>query len=513
MKKSWNIFAIWIVFAAVLYFGLLAMELNGCDTRSVGPEKKDSGRSGKVTDKENSDSDDDSSKKDKSDDDDSDRKRSGRSQDKQEDSNDDDDSDSVATVDSIAAAVAALRGLPLIDPIEVTYLDRDELEEQIVKEFAREYTEEEAEAEEKALKALDLLDPEVDLLEMMQELLVEQVVGYYDDETKELALISDAKELDLMNEVTLSHEVTHALQDQNFGLGAIYPLDGPAVADANFARLALVEGDASLAMTEYTQTELSLLDIFSLGMSSSGDAGSFLGMPPYLDNSLMFPYMAGEDFVAYVREQGGWELVNAVYASPPESTEQIIHPEKYFDGDHPVYIELPPLQPVSGPGWDPVFDDSFGEFDVAQLLSQGLDYRDAADAAEGWGGGRYSYYERSDGAEMAVILLTWDSPDEAEEFTGAMAEYLEWMYCSPFEFTDRQFPILESCDGDYWVMVRKGTAVLVARVPDRTLANILPAKILAAQPVEPGVFDSVQTGSMVAAVSGLFDFSRSGASA
>ncbi|MHB1381090.1 MAG: hypothetical protein ACYCXJ_02560 [Thermoleophilia bacterium] len=505
MKKGWNIFAIWIVVSAVLLFGLLAMELNGCDTRTGGLDKKDSGRP--VKEKDKREDDDSSGEKDKRKDDDSDKKSSRRDQDERDPADDVSDAGSVATVESVAAAVSAMRGLPLINPIEVSYLDRDELEEQIVREFEREYTEEEAEAEEKALRALDLLDPGIDLLETMQELLVDQVVGYYDDETKELALISEAEELDLMNEVTLSHEVTHALQDQSFNLTSFYPLEGPATADANFARLALVEGDASLAMTEYMETELSLLDMFSLGMSSAGDAGGLLGMSPYLEGSLMFPYVSGEEFVAYVKEQGGWEMVNGVYASPPESTEQIIHPEKYFEGDHPVYVEIPPLQPVSGPGWDLVYDDSFGEFDVVQLLSQGLDFRDAAAAGAGWGGGRYSLYERSDGAEMAVILLTWDNRDEADEFTAAMAEYLEWKYCSSFEFNERQFPVLESCEGGYWVMVRKGTAVLVARVPDRTLANILPAKILAAQPVAPGIFDNMQSGNMVAAISGLFDLS------
>ncbi|RJQ42344.1 MAG: hypothetical protein C4534_10560 [Gaiellales bacterium] len=494
MKKDWHIFAIWAAVSALLVFGLLAMEQSGCDTRTS--------RSAGSGDGASVDSDDDSAdgigaggrKKD--------RDRKSQDDPGSEDGGSSDDSaraNGLPTVESIAAAVSALRGLPLNAAIEVSYIDREELQERIEEDFAEEYPPGELEAQGQALAALDLIPPGTDLREELEELMVDQIAGFYDDETKELALVSDSDELDVMNEVTLAHEVTHALQDQSFSLAGLYPVEGPGMADVNMARLALVEGDASLAMTEYVEAELSLMDMFNLGMSGGG---SLLGTSPYLDDSLLFPYLAGEEFVAQVKEKGGWELVNAVYASPPESTEQIIHPEKYFEKDHPVFLALPDLLPVAGAGWEAVYDDSFGEFDVRQLLAEGLRYRQASEAAAGWDGGRYSYYERSDGAPMAVILLAWDSNEEAAEFTQAMAEYLAYSYCSEFEFAERQFPILESCDGDYWVMVKKGAAVLVARVPDRTLANLLPPAVLGVRPPEPGFADNIQPGNVLAAHQG-----------
>lgn len=489
IRKNWYLLVVWIVISAALCFGLLALERRQ-GAAAPTSTNEDSVNQGQTREKR---SDDDRSRKDSN----SDKKKSQREKKKHDQS---DDAESQATVASISAAVSGIRGLPLLSKIEVSYLDRDELQKQIEDDFATEYPPAEIAAEEQALKALDLIGPDVDLLDAMQELLTDQIIGFYDDDTKQLALISDSKKLDLMNEVTLSHEVTHALQDQTFVLGSFYPLEGPALADANLARLALVEGDASLVMTEYVNEELTASELFGLGFSASGDAGSLMGAVPYLDDSLMFPYSAGESFVSYVKEKGDWQLVNAVYAYPPESTEQIIHPEKYFAGEHPVYVEIPDLLPIAGPGWELVYDDSFGEFDVRQLLSGNLRYRQSADAAAGWGGGRYSYYERADGAPMAVILLTWDSTEEADEFVSSMAGYLEASYCSWFEFNERQFPILESCDGDYWVMVRKGTAVLVARVPDRTLANLLPARILNVEPPEPSVLDDAETGNVVTAI-------------
>lgn len=492
LKKYWYIFAIWAIASAALCLGLLALEHH-----DGGVEKKPAGHEHRETDEESPDS--PSEEKDRREDDKQDSESSKH--DRRQDGDDsDNDSRSSLTVESIAGVVSELRGLPLIHQIQVEYLDRDELVEQIEEEFSAEYPPGELEAEEKALKALDLIGPGVDLEAAMQGLLVEQTIGYYDDDTGELALISDSRRLDLMNEVTLSHEVTHALQDQSFDISALYPLEGAAPADANLARLSLVEGDASLAMTQYIENELTFGELLNLSLAAG--PGSLVDAPRYLDDSMMFPYSGGEDFVTYIWDQGGWDLVNAVYSYPPESTEQIIHPEKYFAGEHPVYIEIPDLLPLAGPGWDLVYDDAFGEFDVRQILTQGLTYGEAADAAAGWGGGRYSYYERADGAGMAVILLTWDSEDEADEYVAAMSGYLEYSYCSTFRFGERQFPILDSCQGDYWVMVKKGTAVLVARVPDITLANLLPARILNLEPPEPDIFDNLEAGQVIGSVRG-----------
>ena len=485
------------------------MELNGCSTRTAKQEKGADSQAGKARD-DGSGNDSSCNDKETKQGSKSEKKRSRSGGDRQDQDNSDSRSDqSLPTVKSIAENVAELRGLPLTNQIEFSYISQDELQARIEKEFSEEYPVAEVEGEEKALQALDLIEPGFDLLEAMEQLLVDQIIGYYDDETKQLALVSEREELDAMNEVTLAHEITHALQDQSFSLGNLYPLQGAATADANYARLALVEGDASLAMTEYAEAELSLLDLIGLGFSARGSYDSLSDIPSYLDDSLMFPYIAGEEFVSYVKEKGGWELVNALYAFPPESTEQIIHPEKYFEGDHPVNVELPDLLPLAGAGWDPVYNDSFGEFDVRQLLSNGLSYRQSSAAAAGWDGGRYNVYERSDGAIMAVILLAWDSEEEAREFTMAMSAYLEEFYCNSFEFEPRQFPLLESCYGDFWVMVEKDNLVMFARAPDKTLANLLPATILGVQPRVAGVSSIVQTSCGPADIEALFRFPES----
>lgn len=492
MTKDWPIFAIWLLVAAILCFGLLAMELNGCATRTA-----DSAAAGDDTGvaRDDPDDDDGSSADDRS----GENRRDDRSSDG-EDRDDDRDSSARSrsvSVDSVIDAVADTRGLQPLNEIEVSYLDRDDLQDLLEEDLMDEVTPAEIDAEEEALKAIDLIPENLDLLAAMEELLTDQVVGFYDDETKELALISEEAELDVMNEVTLSHEVTHALQDQHFNLGAFYPLEGEATADANLARLALVEGDASLVMTEYIEEELSLGDLFSLGLTAGGESLSTGSMPAYLEEALAFPYLDGESFAAYLKQEGGWALVDGAYTYPPLSTEHILHPQKYLDGEQPVPVAIPDLLPVVGPAWESVYDESFGEFDVLQLLSDGIGYGDAADAAEGWGGGRYHYYERSDGAMMAVILLSWDDKGEADEFVDAAQEHLETTQCYDFEFADWQFPILESCVGDYWVMVQRGREVLVARVPDRTLANMLPAVVLGLSPPRPSVVDDLPPGSML----------------
>jgi hypothetical protein len=169
----------------------------------------------------------------------------------------------------------------------------------------------------------------------------------------------------------------------------------------------------------------------SLGDALTGllDSAGGTGLPPYIEASALFPYLRGEAFVDELRRVGGWKLVNAAYARPPASTEQILHPEKYLRVEQPDAVKLKVGLPAP---WRQVATGTVGEFDTGQLLERnGIDPGTAQDAAAGWGGGAYELWRQGalpDPAcqapcakrDAVVIAWRWDSAKDAREFGQAL---------------------------------------------------------------------------------------------
>jgi hypothetical protein len=136
--------------------------------------------------------------------------------------------------------------------------------------------------------------------------------------------------------------------------------------------------------------------------------------------SLLFPYHTGLRFVMGIHGAGGWDAVNDVFGSPPDSTEQVLHPEKYSSREAPVEVSLPAdLAARMGEGWTQTIDDTFGEFQVAAWL-RAIGVTEEADAAAaGWGGDRIALLEGPQEAWAIVWETAWDTSDEAQEFATA----------------------------------------------------------------------------------------------
>ncbi len=373
-----------------------------------------------------------------------------------------------ATIASVEKEVSAIRELPVKNEIAVSYVNRDQLREEMKAELDKEFDPVELAAEEQLLKELGLLQGNDDLAADIERMLGEEVAGFYDDQTKQLKLVSDTQELTPVNEVTLAHEVTHALQDQNFSLGAVLP-ENSGNDDLDLARLALVEGDASLTEEDYMTGNFSAFDLAGIAFGSLGAAGS-LGTNSYLEDTLMFPYMSGLEFVTAVRDAGGWPAVDAIYQAPPLSTEQVMHPQKYLAREAPVVVELPDLTPVTGPGWELVYKNVMGEFGLKEILYTDLPGSRAGRAAAGWGGDAIAMYRRGDGAAVTVMKTAWDTDADAAEFATAMGEALEERFAEKFDLSAPAAPTLKTPDG-VWLLVQKGPTVEVVAAPDQPLAE------------------------------------------
>jgi hypothetical protein len=337
----------------------------------------------------------------------------------------------LASMDAIEAEVEELRGLDLSMPVTRTVMTRQELAAYLEGEFAQDYSPEEVKADVQVLAAFDFVDEGFDLRKVLLDLYSAEILGLYDDELDVFYIVSDG-EFDLSDELTVAHEYVHGLQDQHFDLNAL--LDDDSINDDEYlARLSLVEGDASLAMVEYLWAHMFELDTEELEKlleeEDQGDAEALAAAPPIIRESFAFPYLNGLDFVT-VLQQEGWEAVDAAYLDPPQSTEQILHPEKYLSRDEPELITLAPLTNTLGTGWRLVEVETLGEFQTNLYLVQQVDQEMADVASQGWDGDRYAVYT-NDTVVLLVFATAWDSPADREEFVSAYQRYAENKYGQP----------------------------------------------------------------------------------
>lgn len=325
----------------------------------------------------------------------------------------------------VEANVSELRGLEPLEPVVPVVLSRDELRERITRETASETTPDESRAEVLALSAFDFLGRDYDLYTAQVTLQSEGILGYYDPDTAEFVVVNDGALLDPAAQWTHAHEFVHALQDQYYDLDALS--DDSLDSEARAAVRALAEGEAELVQYLY----LFESDYFSdveveaiLNDPEQADSDYLSEFPPVLINDLAFPYTDGVEFVIDLYREDGFAAIDAAWADPPRSTEQILHPDRYRAGDAPQVVTLPPLDDTLGTGWMLLDGDILGEFYLRQYLAQQLPSATVNRAATGWGGDRYAVYWNEATDEMVMALrLVWDTPEDALEFAEVYPDY------------------------------------------------------------------------------------------
>ena len=233
-----------------------------------------------------------------------------------------------ASVPVIAERVEALRALRFTSVPKAVSVTPAQARKEGLEDLDRSYPVARQRADEELLKLLGLLEPDVSLRDLSASVFSQGVAGYYDPRTKRLRTVAGAATgTRVLTEMVLAHELTHALEDQRYGLDN---LDSGGD-DAALARLALVEGSATVLMYRYVQEHFTAEETIGGVLGSAfADTGS---MPPFLQNQLLFPYSAGETFVQFLlrRAGGRWTLVDlADRTRPPASTEQVMHPQAYL---------------------------------------------------------------------------------------------------------------------------------------------------------------------------------------
>lgn len=389
----------------------------------------------------------------------------------------------MAATEAVLKETSEIRQLPILRPVKSGAQTRTEIERMLIKNMDEETTPEELHASEITMKKLGLIPADMQLRPFILSLLTEQVAGYYDPKAQQFYL-ADWIDLDGQKPV-MAHELTHALQDQHFNLRRFdkWPKGD---ADAELAAHALIEGDATLAMQYYIMRNPLRALAFMKSIEASGSGSSELidKAPRALRDSLLFPYQQGMEFTTQLFKHNGWKAISQAFTELPQSTEQILHAEKYFAHEAPVKVELPDVANALGAGWKRVDYDVNGEWGYFLILDEFLKSKAESRAASaGWGGDRYAVYNEPKSDTVCITQLSaWDSEQDAQEFFDAYAKRTSARYGSPTQSfsharAEEDVTTIETKEGRV-LMQRRGTRVLIVEgVPEKTDAKVLLGKL------------------------------------
>ncbi|MGH9675896.1 MAG: hypothetical protein ACRD36_02240, partial [Candidatus Acidiferrum sp.] len=318
--------------------------------------------------------------------------------------------------------------LKLRMPLKKTLRSREEIRAYVIKQMDEEKNPAERYAGARSAEAFGLLPKGFDLDHFMIELLTEQVTGLYDPKSREF-YIADWIPLEDQRMV-MAHEMTHALEDQHFEIEkwvkAARPND-----DAELAREAVLEGSAMAAMMDYRLlgTGHSLRDLpeFDATMMAGdlGDSAVMQKAPAFIKDVLIFPYFGGLNFSAAILKPAGWSGLPAVFAKPPASTQQILHPQLYREGKVSAPLNIPGIDKELGASWTKLEDNTMGEFGWKEVLKQFLGEEKAKPLSAAWDGDRYLVYEQKETKRLVLATrLRLSSEQQAQHFFEQYAEAL-----------------------------------------------------------------------------------------
>src|SRR3989449_1421129 len=254
----------------------------------------------------------------------------------------------IAATAEVLKETSEIRQLSILRPVQSSAQSRPEIERTLIKNLDEDMTATQAHASEVTLRKLGLAPDDFQYRALMIRLLTEQVAGYYDPKMQQFHL-ADWIDLDGQKPI-MAHELTHALQDQHFNLRRFehWPKGD---SDAELAAHALIEGDATLAMALYVANNPLRVLLFLKSLGATGMASQELDKAPRaLRETLLFPYQQGTDWTRSLYKQNGWDRVSKAFTELPQSTEQVLHPEKYFAHEAPVKVTLPDIAPLLNAG-------------------------------------------------------------------------------------------------------------------------------------------------------------------
>jgi hypothetical protein len=317
-------------------------------------------------------------------------------------------------VDELVTFVENERGLKFKDEVSMVFQTEKEFLEEIEGDSADYYQPDAADSY-IALKALNLVDGELDLETMEDPLQGGGLAGFYDSVTEELVV--QGTDPTPFVRMVLVHELTHALQDQHFDLDQV-----PADTEESYTAYAsLVEGDATRIENAYFES----LSPEDQALVESEGQSPFAGTEdPSIQTLAMlsgFPYEVGARFVDDILRQGGQARVDQAFKSPPTTTEQVLHTERFLNREDPAKVDSPKAEAKV------IEEGIWGERGLLTMLLQTIDRDQALQAAEGWNGDYYVAWKRGGTDCIRMSIATDTAKDKAELFEALTA----WSFTQP----------------------------------------------------------------------------------
>lgn len=334
------------------------------------------------------------------------------------------------------AYVSEIRNLSAKSEVKGRLIARAEIERFLTAEIDEQTPKDVIEATQAMLFGFGTVDADFDYRKSILQLMTSQLLGFYDPKRKTFFVEGNlsGEEAD----VTLFHELVHALQDQHYDLSHLSDFEEDA-GDRQSAVHGLAEGDATSAMIDAMlkpsgSSALEVPDGIFQAQTLLGSAAT--SAPTVLVRSLLAPYVDGLAFTNRLRQQGGFAAVDEAWRAPPLSTEQLLHVDKFLAHELPLVVPLPPAPPHL-PELALRFHDVMGEQTLRILLEEWLPARTAAAAAADWGGDRLSAFADEARTRWAIGWhLRFDSPAAAERGFVALARALPMTERSPNRFPD-----------------------------------------------------------------------------
>jgi len=395
------------------------------------------------------------------------------------------------SIDEILKFSSKDSGLPIKNEVKRKLTSRDEVVAYIQKHMSEDEDAQRLRRSELVLKKFGLLPRDFNLQAYLLTMLREQVAGYYDPKSKTVNLLDwvDGEQ----QKPVMAHELTHALQDQSFGLekwmraGAGDLVESPKEPtpediendEITTARQAVVEGQAMVVLIDYmlAPTGQSLIEspqvaeALKQGMLvGTADSPQFVGAPVYLREALVFPYRYGLDFEAALLKQGKEKAFAGVFANPPKSTREIMEPQTYLSGEHLKAMPLPDFTGIFK-NYERFDIGAVGEFDVAVLIDQYAGKSDSKEMYPHWRGGYY-YAARPKGDASAPLGLMyasrWSNAERAADFAAIYARSLAKRYRRVHQVEDGKnmaidLNSIQSLTGRHTWLTEEGPVVIEAQ--------------------------------------------------
>ena len=315
-------------------------------------------------------------------------------------------------------------GLRYKRPPVVQRKTKEQVRQFLLKQFEDERSQQDLDAQQILLRRLGLVPDTFDLRKTMLDLYTEQIVGFYDPETKVLYVVDGAKPEEVG--FVIEHELVHALQDQYTNLDSLLHIKGDD--DRVLAAQSVMEGQATLVPLQTMLGPAAQLPggwerVREMIRQNQSAMPKFAAAPEVLQETLIFPYLSGAEFMRRFDDQEPGKMPFG--AAMPVSSTQILHVDAYFGShpDRPLSITLPAPR-----GATSSYQNDMGEFETRLFFFEHLkDQNEAITAAAGWSGDRYAILHSPHGDGIAWVTA-FRSAVDAGEFTTAMRKVLDARY-------------------------------------------------------------------------------------